>query len=129
MYLLILGESRVVVCPVCHVICSGNNIIENHFLVEGCPTAVSETDTADVSKFNELKCGSCPETAATSWCVECAEYICEGCVQVHFKDRFYFSIRSYCQSMFNSIILPSTDVTLSMCYFEFLKFQSILTIQ
>uniref|UniRef100_A0A1B6EGQ1 Uncharacterized protein n=1 Tax=Clastoptera arizonana TaxID=38151 RepID=A0A1B6EGQ1_9HEMI len=74
-------ETSTLVCPVCRVLCRGSNIIENHFLVERC--SVPSNESEDASKQNELKCGSCPETVATSWCVECAEYICEGCVQAH----------------------------------------------
>ncbi|KAG8299267.1 hypothetical protein J6590_105138 [Homalodisca vitripennis] len=76
------GSGGSAVCPLCHVICRATNIIENHFLVESLP-AVSEGDGSDSSKLTELKCGSCPDTAATSWCVECAEFICDGCVQAH----------------------------------------------
>lgn len=78
------SESGVVVCPICHVLCRGCNIIENHFLIESTPLPANEAEPNDSAKFNDLKCGSCPENApATSWCVECAEYICDGCVQAH----------------------------------------------
>lgn len=31
-----------------------------------------------------IKCSSCTEDAnATSWCVECSEFICDSCVQAH----------------------------------------------
>lgn len=31
-----------------------------------------------------IKCSSCAEDAnATSWCVECSEFICDSCVQAH----------------------------------------------
>lgn len=31
-----------------------------------------------------IKCSSCTDDAnATSWCVECAEFICDSCVQAH----------------------------------------------
>lgn len=31
-----------------------------------------------------IKCSGCTDDApATSWCVECAEYICDSCVQAH----------------------------------------------
>lgn len=34
--------------------------------------------------FQAIKCSSCSDDApATSWCVECAEYICDSCVQAH----------------------------------------------
>lgn len=81
MFFFVKGDT--LVCPVCHVICRGNNIIENHFLIESTPLPANEAEPNDSAKFNDLKCGSCPENApATSWCVECAEYICDGCVQV-----------------------------------------------
>lgn len=35
-------------------------------------------------KLQQIKCSSCTDDAvATSWCVECAEYICDSCVQAH----------------------------------------------
>ncbi|XP_075234679.1 transcription intermediary factor 1-alpha-like isoform X2 [Lycorma delicatula] len=83
----IVGENSVL-CPICNVLCRESMIIENHFLSE-LPSAPITGDGSDgsegnESKLNELKCGSCPEMAiATSWCVECAEYICDGCVQAH----------------------------------------------
>lgn len=31
-----------------------------------------------------MKCSSCSDDAnATSWCVDCSEYICDNCVQAH----------------------------------------------
>lgn len=46
-----------------------------------------ESDTganADLNKsLSDLKCSSCQDSApATSWCVDCAEFICDDCVQV-----------------------------------------------
>lgn len=35
-------------------------------------------------KSQAIKCSSCTDDAvATSWCVECSEYICDSCVQAH----------------------------------------------
>jgi hypothetical protein len=38
-------------------------------------------------KTSDLKCTSCQveNALATSWCVDCAEYICDGCVQVSYR--------------------------------------------
>nr|CAD7198794.1 unnamed protein product [Timema douglasi] len=72
-------ENNVVVCPVCRVHCHANNLIENQFLLEVSGSS-SEANATDPS--SDLKCTSCHENSpATSWCVECSEYICDGCVQ------------------------------------------------
>ena len=61
--------------------CRSKNIIENQFLLEaGCEAESVQNE----SKTSDLKCTSCQveNALATSWCVDCAEYICDGCVQV-----------------------------------------------
>nr|CAD7266520.1 unnamed protein product [Timema shepardi] len=76
-----MGKNNVVVCPVCRVHCHANNLIENQFLLEVSGSS-SEANATDPS--SDLKCTSCHENSpATSWCVECSEYICDGCVQKH----------------------------------------------
>lgn len=60
------------------MICEPNKIIDNQFLLE---LATNEDNSA---KLSELKCSSCSDDAiATSWCVDCSEYICDSCVQAH----------------------------------------------
>lgn len=78
---LFAGEiSGAVVCPSCHVMCRPSSIIENHFLAES--VALAALGDLEAAGDTARQCGSCPDTAATSWCVDCAEFICDGCVQV-----------------------------------------------
>lgn len=64
-------------CPTCHVICNSQNIIENQFLTELEGDAETETKTTD------LRCSSCSDNLpAVSYCVDCAEFICNSCVEV-----------------------------------------------
>lgn len=78
---LFAGESSgAVVCPSCHVMCRPSSIIENHFLAES--VALAALGDLEATGDTVRQCGSCPDTAATSWCVDCAEFICDGCVQV-----------------------------------------------
>ncbi|XP_046430107.1 E3 ubiquitin-protein ligase TRIM33 [Neodiprion fabricii] len=82
-------ESNVIVCQICNVACRMENLIENRFflklmdeengcLVEDLPENVKE------SGEEEKKCTSCRDNAtATSWCVDCEEFICENCVLAH----------------------------------------------
>jgi hypothetical protein len=72
--------------------CRSKNIIENQFLLEaGCEAESVQNE----SKTNDLKCTSCQvdNALATSWCVDCAEYICDGCVQVGFVCTLYFMMK------------------------------------
>lgn len=66
-------------CPSCHITSEADKIIDNQFLLE-LTSATSE----DTNKFSDLKCSSCSDDmVATSWCVDCAEFICDICVQAH----------------------------------------------
>ncbi|XP_044253927.1 E3 ubiquitin-protein ligase TRIM33 isoform X2 [Tribolium madens] len=68
-------EKNTVECPQCNIVCEPNKIIDNQFL------ANNEDNSA---KLADLKCSSCSDDAiATSWCVDCSEYICDSCVQAH----------------------------------------------
>lgn len=65
-------------CAACHLHCEADRIIENQFLLE------LTTNEDNAAKAAEMKCSSCSDDAvATSWCVDCAEYICDICVQAH----------------------------------------------
>lgn len=74
-------------CPICCMVNQLDLIIDNQFLIEQITSteeaaqnaaSVPETDT------KTIKCSSCSDDAtATSWCVECSEYICDNCVQAH----------------------------------------------
>lgn len=69
-------------CPICHVLCNLQNVIDNQFLLE-LETDVESGSNEISSKTQDVKCSSCSDNApATSWCVECAEFICDSCVKV-----------------------------------------------
>lgn len=72
-------------CPICKMDNRSDYIIENQFLVEllNC-TSTDEAGSSRVVEEETVKCSSCSdENPATSWCVECSEYICDSCVQAH----------------------------------------------
>ncbi|KAL0273288.1 UNVERIFIED_CONTAM: hypothetical protein PYX00_005994 [Menopon gallinae] len=70
-------------CPICHVLCNLQNVIDNQFLLE-LETDVESGSNEISSKTQDVKCSSCSDNApATSWCVECAEFICDSCVKAH----------------------------------------------
>lgn len=67
------------VCNICGISSSAENIIENQFLNDQ-----STNDDNGASKFADKKCSSCSDDAiATSWCVDCSEFICDNCVNAH----------------------------------------------
>ncbi|XP_055610596.1 E3 ubiquitin-protein ligase TRIM33-like isoform X2 [Uranotaenia lowii] len=74
-------NSPVLVCPVCKMDSRMEFIIDNVFLSEN--TADDNPGSVESTK-DMIKCSSCSDDAiATSWCVECAEFICDSCVQAH----------------------------------------------
>lgn len=71
---------QVISCGLCKIVCRQTQIIDNRFLTE----LVTEESTETNNKVEDLKCNSCSDNdIATSWCVECSEYICNKCVQAH----------------------------------------------
>lgn len=69
-------------CTLCNLPSGQDKIIENQFLLEASNT--DETSNSSASKTADLKCSSCSEDIiATCWCVDCAEFICDSCVQAH----------------------------------------------
>lgn len=77
-------------CPVCDNASQNEFIVDNQFLIEQC--TAGEGDGAAGATGEGLKsavaatiqCSSCSDGAvATSWCVDCSEYICDSCVQAH----------------------------------------------
>lgn len=80
-------------CPVCNMASQNEFIIDNQFLIEQCTTGENSivgadgTSSIDASKTTaaaNIQCSSCSDNAvATSWCVDCSEYICDSCVQAH----------------------------------------------
>lgn len=59
-------------------------IIENQFLIEQMAINDDSQSTSESDSKAIIKCSSCSDDAnATSWCVDCSEYICDSCVQAH----------------------------------------------
>lgn len=84
-YNLTFIESASLACNVCRVI--SNSLIENPFLIESTqPNTDSHPQSNDNSRLANAKCTSCHDNlVATSWCVDCNDFLCDGCVQVTFK--------------------------------------------
>ncbi|XP_066591209.1 E3 ubiquitin-protein ligase TRIM33 isoform X3 [Prorops nasuta] len=81
----VLLEGNVISCQICNVASQIENLIENRFITKFIDDD-SNLGTDDDSKDNEedKKCTSCHDNAtATSWCVECEEFICQNCVMAH----------------------------------------------
>uniref|UniRef100_A0A336LHI4 CSON013686 protein n=1 Tax=Culicoides sonorensis TaxID=179676 RepID=A0A336LHI4_CULSO len=76
-------QNSFIICPVCKLENRYNLIIENQFLIEQSNSNDDHQGNVESTK-DIIKCSSCSEDAnATSWCVECSEYICDSCVQAH----------------------------------------------
>lgn len=59
------------------------HIIENQFIIEQNANEDSQ-NSAESDAKTVIKCSSCSDDiSATSWCVECSEFICDSCVQAH----------------------------------------------
>lgn len=73
-----------IMCQLCNVTSQMENLIENRFLsklLEEDTNLGMEDETKDTEE--EKKCTSCHDNVtATSWCVECEEFICQNCVMV-----------------------------------------------
>ncbi|KFB40828.1 AGAP001328-PA-like protein [Anopheles sinensis] len=78
-----LSHNSALVCPVCKMESRPEYIIENVFLSETASSSEDNPGSVESTK-DQIKCSSCSDDAsATSWCVECAEFICDSCVQAH----------------------------------------------
>lgn len=65
-----------------------------------------------------LKCSSCTDDApATSWCVECAEYICDSCVNAHQRLKITkdHTIKPKEEALAENDLMTSDEKTL-MCH-------------
>ncbi|XP_059810006.1 transcription intermediary factor 1-beta-like isoform X5 [Hypanus sabinus] len=70
-------------CPVCRQQCNIKDIIENYFLRD-----TGEVDTSSNKKVSQV-CTSCEDNAvSSSFCVECAEWLCDACVEAHQRVKF-----------------------------------------
>ncbi|XP_012537842.2 E3 ubiquitin-protein ligase TRIM33 isoform X2 [Monomorium pharaonis] len=81
----IMLESNVIMCHVCNVTSQVENLIENRFfskLLEEESDLGLDDETKEAEE--EKKCTSCHDNIiATSWCMECEEFICQNCVMAH----------------------------------------------
>ncbi|XP_045453569.1 transcription intermediary factor 1-alpha [Melitaea cinxia] len=77
-----LGAGRVtILCSACRLHCQPSNMIDQRFVIE--KTALEQAGT-NGSTGGEQQCNSCEDTEpATSYCVDCAEFICDNCVHAH----------------------------------------------
>ncbi|CAK1542432.1 unnamed protein product [Leptosia nina] len=77
-----LGAGRVTIqCAACRLQCQPNNMIDQRFVVE--KVSVEQVGNTGGSG-GEQQCNSCEDTEpANSYCVDCAEFICDNCVQAH----------------------------------------------
>lgn len=72
-------------CPICNMASQNEFIIDNQFLIETInPIEDGQSTELERTNANFVKCSSCSDDAsATSWCVDCSEFICDSCVQAH----------------------------------------------
>ncbi|XP_049878554.1 E3 ubiquitin-protein ligase TRIM33 [Pectinophora gossypiella] len=77
-----LGAERMTItCPVCRLQCQPANMVDQRFVLE--KLAIDNTGN-NGSGGGEQQCNSCEDTEpATSYCVDCAEFICDNCVHAH----------------------------------------------
>ncbi|XP_020293767.1 E3 ubiquitin-protein ligase TRIM33 isoform X2 [Pseudomyrmex gracilis] len=81
----VMLESDMIMCHVCNVPSQANNLIENRFLAKLLNEENSNLEADNDKETEEEKtCTSCHDNVtATSWCVECEEFICHNCVLAH----------------------------------------------
>ncbi|CAG5057795.1 unnamed protein product [Parnassius apollo] len=77
-----LGAARVTItCPACRLQCQPANMIDQRFVLE--KMAIEQAGN-NGGVAGEQQCNSCEDTEpATSYCVDCAEFICDNCVSAH----------------------------------------------
>nr|XP_033816585.1 transcription intermediary factor 1-beta [Geotrypetes seraphini] len=77
-------EGASVNCPVCKHQCFQKDIVENYFLRESTTAGGSE-----LQKESSKRCTSCEDNAvATSYCIECTEWLCGTCVGAHQRVKY-----------------------------------------
>ncbi|CAH0718870.1 unnamed protein product, partial [Brenthis ino] len=78
-----LGAGRVtILCAACRLHCQPNNMIDQRFVLE--KMAMEQAGGAGAGAAGEQQCNSCEESEpAASYCVDCAEFICDNCVLAH----------------------------------------------
>lgn len=98
----------------CGTISKPDGIILNQFLIETSESSADDAKSAE-TEAKVIKCCNCDDTNATSWCVECAEYICDSCVQAHQRLKITkdHSIKAKEEAMLED--QPTTDEKTLMC--------------
>ncbi|XP_069495115.1 transcription intermediary factor 1-beta [Ambystoma mexicanum] len=80
--------AAVVLCPVCKHQCFQKDIVENYFLRESTPTEAGDAGD-DTQRELTQRCTSCEDNSvATSYCIECTEWLCGTCVEAHQRVKF-----------------------------------------
>lgn len=99
----------------CGTLSKPDGVILNQFLIETAEIGADDAQGAE-TEAKIIKCSSCTDDAnATSWCVECAEYICDSCVQAHQRLKITkdHSIKSKEEAMLDD--QPTADEKTLMC--------------
>ncbi|KNC27055.1 hypothetical protein FF38_10786 [Lucilia cuprina] len=108
-------------CPICNMASQNEFIIDNQFLIEHCTGAgdmsADANDSIGSKTSNNIPCSSCSDNnIATSWCVDCSEYICDSCVQAHQRLKITKDHTIKPKEEANNEQLPSSAVDkLHMC--------------
>ncbi|XP_055378936.1 E3 ubiquitin-protein ligase TRIM33 [Condylostylus longicornis] len=73
-------------CPLCNMASQNDFIIDNQFLIESINSSDDNQSLEGDKSSAQVKCSNCSDEAtATSWCVDCSEFICDNCVQAHLR--------------------------------------------
>ncbi|XP_027766326.1 transcription intermediary factor 1-beta [Empidonax traillii] len=76
------GDGAVFECPVCHHQCPLGDILDNFFLQDSGAGATAGPEPLQ-------SCTSCEDNAAaTRFCNDCSEPLCDTCVQAHLRVRY-----------------------------------------
>ena len=76
-------------CPTCRQECPANCVIDNLFINSLNMSSGSTSEGQSNSNVDDQKtCTACEEgTPVSSYCVDCADWLCEQCVQAHRRVR------------------------------------------